>query len=163
MRTAQTKPSVLTSKWQQSPAQWISVCTGNLFFTISISVKQILGDGCLWHLTCYHQLVSYGKREQIPTSEILGLFQQFPWSHRGASSMHRSCSVTLRSFEEVGKDAGNSRTELKDTHFSAGKWRECAKSRIIMVNLIVYDNFFTLICNILSSAKKLNPHFSFVF
>lgn len=102
-------------------------------------------------------------KEQIPTWEILGLFQQFPCSHRGASSMHRSCSVTLRSFEEVGKEAGNSGTEQKDAHFSAGKWRERAKNRIIMVNLIVYDNFFTLICHILSSAKKLNTHFSSVF
>lgn len=28
-----------------------------------------------------------------------------------------------------------------------------------MVNLILYDNFFTLICNILSSAKELNTQF----
>lgn len=68
-------------------------------------------------------------KEQIPTWEILGLFQQFPWNHRGASSMHRSCSVTLRSFEEVGKEAGNSGTEQKRRTFFSRQMEGTCKNQ----------------------------------
>lgn len=73
--------------------------------------------------------------------------------------IHHSCRIVLCSFEKTWKAVGYLRIQQKQRYmFFSREVKGHAKSRSVMVNLIPYDNF-TVICNILSSAKELNTLF----
>lgn len=129
------------------------------FSTISTSVN----NSRTWLSLTFDLLSSVcflQQEEQVSISAILTWFKQLPWSHSGASRMHHGCTVIPWGSEQLWKGAGKLRAQQKQRYtFFSRRTEGCVKRRSIMVNLILYYNFFTLICNILSSAKELNTQF----
>lgn len=156
-RTVPNKSYLLTSNWQRTPAQWVSVCTGKLLFMTSTTSLRSWLSLTLDSLSSFCFL---WQKEQI--SEILTVFKQLPEVTKVLPIHITAAELYYVALKECGKWSEIWELSRDKDVFQPTSEGTCKKAEMLWSvynHMTTSSQWFVT----LSSAKKLNTHFCCVF